>query len=523
MSEVSTDQPEVQPSLARNATVLSLGGVLSRGLGLVREIIIPHYYGATGLVSAFAIAEFGIKTVYDLLVGGMLTAALVPVLSDYYRPEKRREFAEVASVVLTVLSGLAALLVLALELFAPFIVQLIGGGLNAGNQAAAVQLMRLVAPAVWMFANAGVLAAILYSRQRFVMVALGDALYNIGVIIAVPLLHQRLGINALAVGILIGSVIQVAFRLPELRGMGLHLSIRLRHPALHRMLALYLPILASVAVGMFQAGIDRRLASGTGESSLAYMRTATTLYQFPHGLVSVAISVAALPTLSRWAASQDWVAYRRTLGAGLRAVLVLIVPATIGLWVLAEPVVRLIAQHGEFTAIDTYWTALVLRFYLPGLIFASIDWPLNFSYYARNDSRTPAIVGVISVAAYLVVALSLLNTLSFLGLALADAVKHAVHALIMAWLLYRWGGRLHQGVLSTVWRTVLAGAVMGLAVFGVATPLLARLGTEGLASRLVVVTVPAVVGGIVYYGLLRVLRVPDAALFDRLVRRALRR
>ena len=233
--------------------------------------------------------------------------------------------------------------------------------------------------------------------------------------------------------------------------------------------------------------------------------------------------MAALPTLSRWAASQDWVAYRRTLGAGLRAVLVLIVPATIGLWVLAEPVVRLIAQHGEFTAIDTYWTALVLRFYLPGLIFASIDWPLNVSYYARNDSRTPAIVGVISVAAYLVVALSLLNTLSFLGLALADAVKHAVHALIMAWLLYRWGGRLHQGVLSTVWRTVLAGAVMGLAVFGVATPLLARLGTEGLASRLVVVTVPAVVGGIVYYGLLRVLRVPDAALFDRLVRRALRR
>ena len=461
MSEVGTDQPEVQTSLARNATVLSLGGVLSRGLGLVREIIIPHYYGATGLVSAFAIAEFAVKTVYDLLVGGMLTAALVPVLSDYYRPEKRREFVEVASVVLTVLSGLAALLVLALEVFAPFIVQLIGGGLNAENQAAAVQLMRLVAPAVWMFANAGVLAAILYSRQRFVMVALGDALYNIGVIIAVPLLHQRLGINALAVGILIGSVIQVAFRLPELRGMGLHLSMRLRHPALHRMLALYLPILASVAVGMFQAGVDRRLASGTGESSLAYMRTATTLYQFPHGLVSVAISVAALPTLSRWAASQDWVAYRRTLGAGLRAVLVLIVPATIGLFVLAEPVVRLIAQHGEFTAIDTYWTARVLRFYLPGLIFASIDWPLNFSYYARNDSRTPAIVGVISVGAYLVVALSLLNTLSFLGLALADGVKHAVHAVIMSWLLYRWGGRLHQAVLRTAGQSLLAGAAHG--------------------------------------------------------------
>ncbi len=519
MTEVSTGQPEAQPSLARNATVLSLGGVVSRTLGLVREIVIPHFYGATGLVSAFAIAEFAVKTVYDLLVGGMLTAALVPVLSDYFRPEKRREFAEVASVVLTALSGLAALLVLGLELFAPAIVQLIGGGLNAEYQAAAVQLMRLVAPAVWMFANAGVLAAILYARQRFVMVALGDALYNLGVIIAVPLLHQRLGINALAVGILVGSVIQLGFRLPELRGMGLHLSLQFRHPALRRMLALYLPILASVAVGMFQAGIDRRLASGTGESSLAYMRTATTLYQFPHGLVSVAISVAALPTLSRWAASEDWAAYRRTLGAGLRSVFVLIVPATIGLWVLAEPVVRLIAQHGEFTAVDTHWTALALRFYLPGLIFASVDWPLNFSYYARNDSKTPAIVGVISVGVYLVVALSLLNTLSFLGLAFADACKQAAHALIMAWLIYRWGGRLHQAVIRTAGQSLLAGAIMGVVVYAAATVLLAQLGTEGLLPRLTVVIVPALAGGVLYYLLLRLMHVPETALIERLLAR----
>ncbi len=507
------------PSVARNAAILGLGNVLSRGLGMLREIIIPHFYGATGLVSAFAVAEFAVRTLYDLLVGGMLTAALVPVLSDYTRPERRAEFAEVASKVLTLLSALAALVVILVELLAPQIVALIGGGLEARYQTAAIDLMRLMAPALWMFASSGVLAAILYARQRFTLVALGDALYNLGILIAVPLLYQRVGIEALAAGVLLGALIQFCVRLPDLRGLGLYLTRRFRHPALRRMLSLYLPILVSVAVGFIQAGIDRRLASGTGASSLAYMRTATTLYQLPHGLVSVAISVAALPTLSRWAAAHDWESYRATLGAALRMVLVLCVPATIGLWILAAPVVRLLAEHGRFTAADTYWTALALRYYLCGLIFACVDWPLNFAYYARSDSRTPALVGVFSVLVYLAVALSLLSTLSFLGLALADGAKQTAHAIVMALLIYRWGGRLRQSVTRTALLTLAAGAVMGAVVYLVSQWLLGQLGVAGLLPRLLVVFVPAVTGGLVYYVLLRLLRVPETAQIDRLARR----
>ena len=511
------------PSIARNAAILSLGNVLSRVLGMVREIVIPHYFGATGLVSAFTIAEFAVRTLYDLLVGGMMAAALVPVLSDYARPERRQEFAAVASKVLSVLALLAAVAVLAIELCAPWLVALIGGGLSPELQETAITLMRLTAPSLWMFTSSGVLAGILFARQRFGLVALGDALYNLGVIIAVPLLHDRIGIEALAVGVLLGSAIQLGLRLPDLRGLGVHFTRFLRHPALRRILKLYLPILLSVGVGMVQAGIDRRLASGAGESSLAYMRTATTFYQLPHGLVAVAISMAALPTLARWAAAQDWGAYRRTLGAGLRGVLVLTIPATIALWVLAEPVVRLLAQHGEFTAVDTAWTAAALRFYLFGLIFASVDWPLNFSFYARNDSLTPALVGIATTFVYLAVALSLLDTLGFLGLALADGAKHAAHALLMVSLLYRWGGRLHQGVIRTAVLSLLAGLAMGLVIYASSTWLLARLGVDGLGPRLAVVVAPLAVGGAVYYVLLRLLRVSETAMLDRLALRILRR
>lgn len=523
MSDYRTEALDSQSSVARSAAMLSLGNILSRVLGMVREIIIPHYFGATGYVSAFRTAEFVIKTLYDLLVGGMLSAALVPVLSAYARQERRQDFAQVASAIFTVLAAVAALAVLGIELFAPALVGLLGKDLPAEFQTTAVDLMRLLAPVVWVFSSSGVIAAILFARQRFTLVALGDGLYNLGVIVAVPLLYRRLGVETLALGIFLGSLIQLALRLPDLRGVGLRLTRHVRHPALRRVWILYLPVLASLIVSMIQGGIDTRLANSTGERSLSYMRQATTLYQFPHGLVAVAISLAALPTLSRWAAAQDWDAYRHTLGAGLRLVLVLSVPATVGLWVLAEPVVRLLAEHGKFTATDTYWTALTLRYYLVGLIFASIDWPLNFAFYARHDSRTPALVGILSVFVYLAVALSLLPVLSFLGLALADGAKQAAHAVMMIALIYRWGGRLGQGVARTAFVTLAAATVMGAVVMAVAQVLLAQVGTEGVWNRLWVVGGAAIVGTGVYYGLLRLAHVPEIDLVHDLVRRLRRR
>jgi len=512
-------EEDIHPSIARNAAVLSLASIFSRVLGMVREIIIPHFYGATGLVSAYALAEFVAKILYDLLVGGMLSAALVPVLSDYRRPEKRAEFAQIASVVFTAISILAAIVVLIVEIFAPQIVFLIGGDLSPEYQDVAIRLMRITAPVIWVFSSSGGLAAILFAREKFTMVALGDALYNLGVIIVVPLFHKQLGIEALAYGMLLGGVIQLAFRLPDMRGSGLHFTRHLRNPVLKRVWKLYLPILVAVLVSMIQGGIDRRLASGTGDSSLAFMRTATTLYQLPHGLVAVAISMASLPSLSRWAAARDWSAYKNTLAAGLRAVLVLVIPATVALWVLAEPTVRLLAEHGKFTPTDTYWTYLTLRYYLIGLVFASVDWPLNFAYYARGDSKTPAIVGILAVGVYLIFALSLLPHLSFLGLAFADGMKQTAHALMMIFLIYRWGGRLGHGVGRTALVATGASAIMGVILYFSANAIMARMGTAGLVPRITVLLAPGAVGGLIYYLILRWLKVPEAALLNRLLRK----
>jgi putative peptidoglycan lipid II flippase len=241
--------------------------------------------------------------------------------------------------------------------------------------------------------------------------------------------------------------------------------------------------------------------------------------QLPHGMMAVAISLAVLPTLSRLAAQDDQKGFRRTLGMGLRMVLVLIIPATVGLLVLAQPITALLFEHGKFTAYDTFWTAWALRFYLLGLVFAAIDWPLNYAFYARQNTLTPALVGILSVVVYLVVALALIRPLGFLGLVLADSAKHVCHALVMLYLTHRQIGRLADMRLAqTAGKALLAAGVMA----GVAALLLRISSTfldpASLVGQAMTVVVAAGLGVLVYLGLVTLLRVPEVLLIRDLLR-----
>jgi putative peptidoglycan lipid II flippase len=205
-------------------------------------------------------------------------------------------------------------------------------------------------------------------------------------------------------------------------------------------------------------------------------------------------------------------------------ILVLIVPATAGLLILAEPVVSLLFEHGKFTAYDTYWTAWALRLYMLGLVFAALDWPLNYAFYARQDTLTPALVGVLSVGVYLAVALLLLRSLGMLGLVLADSAKHGCHALTMLVLTRRQaadGSHLRLG--QTVVKALLATIVMaGVIVLALAVIDL-TLDTKALAGRLAAVAVPASLGALCYLLLISLMRVGEIGLLRELVGRRLRR
>ncbi len=528
MSELATTLPPSEttaPSeIARSAGILALGSVTSRALGLAREILIADLFGATGPVSAFRLASRVPLMIYDLLVGGMLSAALVPVLSDYARPERRRELWPAASAVLSILSALLALLVVLLELLAPQVAWLLGGGFDPGLQAVLTRSLRILTPSVLLFGMAGGVTAILYALKRFTLPAFGAAIFNLVIVVTVILLAGRLDVYSLSLGVLLGSLGQLAIQLPALRDARLRFVLDWRHPALRRIVRLYLPIALGMVISQVQVTIDGNLASRTGPQSVAWMQNATTLIQFPHGLIAVAISLASLPSLSQLAAAADWDGYRRTLGRALRLLFYLILPATVGLWVMATPVVRLIFEHGAFQPADTAAVAIALRLYLLGLIFAAVDWPLNYAFYAQQDTLTPATVGVMSVGVYLAVALALLQPLGYLGLVLADSAKHMAHALTMAVLLRRRMGRLDgQGIVWAATRATVAAVLMGLMTWKALSGLEAMLPVGTLSGNLAVVVMGGALALAVYGASTVALRLEEAQVLWTALARRLRR
>jgi putative peptidoglycan lipid II flippase len=531
--------------IARAAVVIAIGNLASRALGLIRETVKADLFGATGMVSALEAATAIPTALYNLLIGGVISSALVPVFIEYTPKGRREDLWYLASSLMTLVTVVLAVLVIFSELMAAWVVRLPSGGLAAEFLEVGARMLRVSMPAVIFMTLSGILSGLLYALKRFTLPAFAAVAVNACVVGTALLFGRRWGVMSIAVGQLVGTVAQVLLQLPGLRDARLRPIFNLRHPGLRRIGKLYAPLMLSLVVGEVAMLLSFNLASRTGEESVAWMRYAAQLIQLPLGLVATAISFAILPTLSRQAqaslsplqrpgrerpAGQDlWgkglkrnEPFLATLAQGIKLVLILIVPATIGLFVLAEPVIGLVFEHGDFDFHDTVYTAQALRFALLGLVFASIDWPLNFAFYAHQDTLTPALVGLAAVGVYVVVALTptLFGPLTLNGLILASSMQWASHALIMLWLLNRRMGGLHgQGMLRLLLKTFIASAGMGAVAWLVAETLPQSLPPGSLVSEVIVVGGAAAVGFTVYVALMTCLRADSGGLAQGLLRR----
>lgn len=504
--------------VVRAAAVLAAGNVTSRILGLAREAVKADLFGATGALAAFEAAALVPTTLFDLIIGGIVSSALVPVFSDYAVEEKRRDQLWLAvSTVLSVATVVMLLVVIAVELMTSQVAWLVGAHEfeQSGLTETSIRLMRLTTPAVLFLSISSILTGALLALKRFSLPAFTAATFNASIVIVV-LLHQE--INGLVWGLLVGSILQVAIQLPALRDASLRWRFDWRHPTIRRILRLYAPIVAGLAVDQAARALSYNLAIRTGDASLTYMRWATTLIQFPLGLVVTALSLAILPTLSRQASGQLR-EFKDTLASGIRLVTVLILPATAGLFALATPIIALLFEHGAFTGYDTTVTALVLRVYLFGLPFAAVDQMLVFASYARKDTWRPALAGVISIAIYSVTAVLLLNPLGLLSLMVADATKHVIHTLLMLRLLERQLGGLHgYGIQLTSLKSMVAAAITGLVAYGVVGLVIGALPARGFASDLILVSVGGFTGLLSYVVVALLLGIPEVNALPALMR-----
>ena len=531
-----TTSLNTESGVVQAAAVLAAGNVASRVLGMVREMVKANLFGASGLLSAFEIAAYVPTTLFDLIIGGMVNSSLVPVFSEYAAQERRAELWAAVSTFLSVATVGLLILVIAVELFAPQVAWVLGAYNleDASLTQLSISLTRLAAPAVLFLSLSSILTGALYALKRFTLPAFTAAIFN-GAIVIVALLRPQ-HIESLVYGLLLGSILQIVLQLPALRGARLRWNVNWRHPVIRRILRLYMPIVAGLVVnqtGIFiginlatradrasltALGLD--FAARTGDASLTYMRYATTLYQFPLGLVVTALSIAILPTLSEQALDA-LETFKNTLGQGIRLVLALILPATIGLFSLATPIVALLFQHGLFTGQDTEITAWVLRIFLFGLPFAAIDQMLIFASYARKDTLRPALAGVASIIVYVLVAILLLPPLGLFSLMVADAVKHVVHTALMLGVLQgQIGGLGGQGIPRAALKSLLGALATGLAAAGAAIVAATVLPATGTVSRLVVVGAGGLAGVGAFLLAAHLLNIREARSLRRLFRRS---
>lgn len=509
--------PPADISLARHASIIALGSVTSRVLGFVRDSVKAGLFGAGAHADALTLAITIPNQIYDLVTGGLVNSALVPVFSEYTAPERRSELWRLAGILLTLALVAVSGFVLVLVIFTPqvlLVFDALGNGNNPVAIAEAAPLLRITLPAVIFLSLSGILSGLLFALKRFTFPAFTAAIFNASMVLVSLLLAPRLGVRAMALGLLLGAALQVALQLPGLRDglREMRLTFSWRHSGLRRIFKLYVPIILVLIITQASIYLGLGLANGF-VGGLSWMGYATTLYQFPLGLVAVAVSSAILPTLSRQAAANA-PEFKQTLVQGLNLVIVLIVPATIGLFVLARPVVALAFQHGtKFTLFDTQMTALVLRVFLLGLSFAAVDQMLIFAFYARQNTRTPALVGVLSVGVYVAVALLTLKPLGLLALMLADSAKQITHAVVTGALLGRGlGGFRDTPLWPTLGKVALASAVMAALTWAT------LLGVErlplapGLLAHTLSAIVPGAIGVGAYFWLAHRLNIAEVRL-----------
>ncbi|MGJ3237490.1 MAG: murein biosynthesis integral membrane protein MurJ [Anaerolineae bacterium] len=540
-------QEATNASVAGATGVIALGNISSRVLGLLREKTLAYFFGATAQLDAFRIAVLVPQTFYDLLIGGHVNGAIVPVLSEIVTVEGREELWKVINILVTMLLFIVTGLVLGLEIFAPQIVALIGDGYDAQTQALATDLLRITSPALIFLALFAIFSGALYALKSFTYPAFAGVMFNASIVIAIFLLVPSSelifradssvfafgiglpvdAVRAAAIGWFIGAVVQMALQMPGLHLSKLRISFNWRHPALRNVIILYTPVMASLLMDTLVIRFfSYRLASQTNiEGSISYMNQATTLIQFPQGLVATAISIAILPTLASQAASilDDGVrAFRDTLGLGIRLATTLIIPATIGLLILAVPIVRLLFEGGAFTSADTEITVLALRLYLIGLPFAAIDLLLVYAFYARKDTLTPALTGLFSHVVYIITVLLLFQTFGLFSLMIADSIKHVVHAVISAILLRRQidgFGAQHFG--RTTIKTIIASALMALVAWSALVWLTTQISTVGFINQTILVIVPGILGAGLFLMLAYLLRIEELRWLMGLLRKRL--
>ena len=460
---MSESERDVQAHVISAVGSIGLATLASRVLGYVRDMVVALAFGASPLTDAFFVAFRIPNLLRRLLAEGALSTAIIPVFTEYLVHGGREGFQRMARAVAGV-GTLTLCVVTALGMLAaPWIVAVMtpGWAADVALTEITVRLTRLLFPYLLLVGLAALATGTLNAHHRFFTPALGPAVLNVGMIVAVLLLARRLEppVLSLAVGVLVGGVGQVLVQVPELRRLGFSLtpSTEWTHPALRTIARRLAPAAFGLAAVQITVFVNTLFASLLPRGAVSYLYYADRVMEFPLGVFGIALATASLPAMSGQAARGDLRGLNQTVGFSLRLSAFIAVPAMVGLLALAAPIVQLLFQRGEFTAGDAAMTAQALAGFAVGLPAFSASRIAAQTFYALGDTRTPVWVGFGSVIVNVALALVLMGPLAHTGLALATSLSAYFTVAALVLMLRRRLGSLSEATLArSLLRTVIA-------------------------------------------------------------------
>ena len=473
--------------LAVSTAIFGAATALSRVLGLVREVVASYYFGAAGKINAFTIAFQLPNLVRALVADAALSSAFVPVFIDLLRTDRKRAWRVASSLFWLMLLGLTALSAL-FVLVAPWVVGIFGD--PGHDRALAVGLSRVLFPIVALLGVSGIIVGILNSYDHFTVPAISPVFWNLAIIvglaIGVPQARTMNGkLYVYAVAILVATFIQAFLPLPWLRGRDdrLRLVLDWRDPAVKAVFVNMIPVTLGLGLINVNAVIDMFFASRVIDANLAptAIQKAFLVYMLPQGMFSVAIATVLFPTLSRYASDArrtgDYGGFRDTVGAGLRQIAFLLVPAAVVSAVLAEPIVRILYQRGAFHPPQTPVVASALAAFSAGLVFNGAMLMLNRAFFSLQSNWVPTAIALGNLFLNAVLDYVLGKWVGIWGIPLATAICNVAGTWALLVVLRRRITRVGGAeIASTTIRVVVASAAVAAVAWIVWKPLDSGLG-----------------------------------------------
>lgn len=466
--------------LLKSGVIVSVMTLLSRVLGLARDVIVAQIIGAGVAADVFLFANRIPNFLRRLFAEGAFSQAFVPVLAEYQKAGDLTKTQQFVSKVSGTLGGLVTLVTLCAMLFSPVIAAIFGTGwfidwlnegVNADKFEQASLLLKITFPYLWFITFVALSGAILNSLGKFGVMAFSPVLLNVAMICTALFLAPITSSPdlALAIGIFIGGLLQFLFQLPFLKKAGLLVKPKWawNDEGVKKIRTLMIPALFGVSVSQINLLLDTFIASFLMTGSISWLYYSDRLLEFPLGLFGIAISTVILPTLSRHHvsrtddANRSAIDFHNTMDWGVKMILLLGIPAMIGIAVLAQPMIVVLFMRGQFSFADVQATSYSLWAFNTGLLSFMLIKILANGYYARQDTKTPVKIGIIAMVSNMGFNL-LAIPFSYVGLAIASAMS----ATLNAYLLYRGLAQANiyrfnkQSAVFFI-KVLLAGLVMG--------------------------------------------------------------